>query len=56
MKAVIKFGPLGQHTIVVAIDTLGIVNGQLVRGFGYTARGYVCGQKLINAEIVAWLS
>lgn len=39
MKAVIKFGAFGQYTIVVPIDTLGIVDGMLVRGFGYTERG-----------------
>jgi hypothetical protein len=56
VKAFIKFGAFGQYTIIVPITTLGIVDGQLVRGFGYTERGYICGQKLINAEIVAWLS
>lgn len=56
MKAVIKFGAFGQHTIVVPTTTLGIVDGVLVRGFGYTERGFICGQKLINAEILAWLT
>lgn len=56
MKALIKFGAFGQYTIIVPVTTLGIVYGQLVRGFGYTERGYTCGQKLINAEIVAWIS
>lgn len=53
MKAVIKFGDFGQHTIVVPITTLGIVNGELIRGFGYTSKGYICGQKL---KIVQYLS
>lgn len=56
MKALIKFGSFGQHTIIVPLTTLGIVDGQLVRGFGYTSEGYICGQKLINAEIVQYLS
>lgn len=56
MKAVIKFGAFGQYTIVVSITTLGIVDGVLVRGFGYTERGFIRGQKLINAEILAWLT
>lgn len=63
MKVLIKFGDFGQHTIVVPITTLGIVNGELVRGFGYTSkganretRGYICGQKLKNAQIVQYLS
>lgn len=56
MKAVIKFGAFGQHTILVPIHTLGCVDGVLVRGFGYTERGFICGQKLINAEILAWLT
>lgn len=56
MKALIKFGDFGQHTIVVPIATLGIVNGELVRGFVYTSKGYICGQKLKNAQIVQYLS
>ena len=36
MKALIKFGAFGQYTILVPIDTLGCVDGVLVRGFGYT--------------------
>ena len=56
MKAVIKFGAFGQYTILVPVTTLGIVDGVLVRGFGYTERGFICGQKLINAEILAWLT
>lgn len=48
MKALIKFG---QYTMLVPIDTLGCVDG-----FGYTERGFICGQKLINAEILAWLT
>lgn len=47
MQALIKFG---QYTILVPIDTLGCVDG-----FGYTGRGFISGQKLINAEILAWL-
>lgn len=38
MQVLIKFGDFGQHTIVVPITTLGIVNGELVRGFGYTSK------------------
>lgn len=56
MQVLIKFGDLGQHTIVVPITTLGIVNGELVRGFGYTSKGYICGQKLNNAQIVQYIS
>ena len=56
MRVVIKFGDFGQHTIVVPITTLGIVNGELVRGFGYTSEGYICGQKLKNAQILQYLS
>lgn len=29
MQVLIKFGDFGQHTIVVPITTLGIVNGEL---------------------------
>ena len=39
MKALIKFGAFGQYTILVPIDTLGCVDGVLVRGFGYTELG-----------------
>lgn len=56
MKTLIKFGALGQYTILVPITTLGIVDGVLVRGFGYIERGFIHGQKLINAEILAWLT
>lgn len=56
MQVLIKFGDFGQHTIVVHITTLGIVNGELVRGFGYTSKGYICGQKLKNAQILQYLS
>ena len=56
MQVLIKFGDFGQHTIVVPITTLGIVNGELVRGFGYTSKGYIYGQKLKNAQILQYLS
>lgn len=56
MKAVIKFGLFGQYIIIVPIHTLGLVDDVLVRGFGYTEQGFICGQKLINAEILAWIA
>lgn len=56
MQVLIKFGDFGQHTIVVPITMLGIANGELVRGFGYTSKGYICGQKLKNAQILQYLS
>lgn len=56
MKALIKFGNFGQYTILVPIHTLGLVDVVLVRGFGYTEREFICGQKLINAEILAWIA
>ena len=56
MQALIKFGDFGQYTIIVPLTTLIIVDGQLVLDFGYTSKGYICGQKLKNAEIVQYLS
>lgn len=56
MKALIKHGTFGQHIIIVPIHTLGLVDGVRVRGFGYTEKGFICGQKLINAEILEWLA
>lgn len=55
MRALIKYGSHHQFEAIVPVSSLGIVNGQLVRGFTRTGpNSYIYGTELENAEIVQY--
>lgn len=53
MRLLINYGSHHQYQCLVPAERLGIVNGELVRGFTYTSTGYVFGTRLDNAEVVS---
>ena len=53
----IKFGSHGQHECLVAIESLGLVNGKLVRGFTKTGpNSFIYGTVLENAQVLDYFS
>ena len=56
MRVIIKYGSHHQYEAIVDIRSLGIVCGQLVRGFTKTGPdSFIYGTVLDNAEIVRYL-
>lgn len=51
----IKFGSHGQHECLVAIESLGLVNGKLVRGFT-RPNSFIYGTVLENAQVLDYFS
>ena len=55
MRALIKYGSHHQFEAIVSVSSLGIVNGQLVRGFTRTGPdSYIYGTELDNGEIALY--
>ena len=57
MRVRIKYGSHGQYECLVAIGSLGLVNGRLVRGFTKTGpNSFIYGKVLENAQILDYFS
>lgn len=56
MRVLIKYGSHKQHEVLVAIETIGIVDGQLVLGFTKTDKGFIYGKTLANSDVVAYFA
>ena len=57
MRVRIKYGSHGQYECLVAIESLGLVNGRLVRGFTRTGpNSFIYGRVLENAQILDYFS
>ena len=56
-RLLIKYGSHGQYECLVAISSLGIVCGKLVRGFTRTGpNSFIYGKVLENAQIIEYFS